>query len=31
VLCQENGHVKQREKLLFMQLFFFCQRNMQQT
>jgi hypothetical protein len=31
VLCQENGHVKQREIAELMQLFFSRQRNMQQT
>jgi hypothetical protein len=31
VLCQENGYVKQKEKLLLMQLLFSRQRHMQQT
>lgn len=30
-LCQENGCVKQKEKLLLMQLLFSRQRHMQQT
>ncbi|MED4968973.1 YueC family protein [Parageobacillus toebii NBRC 107807] len=29
-LCRENRHVKQREKSLFIQLFFFCQRKQTQ-